>query len=163
MKKINVNYLIYTAIIVGGIVIDQLTKLLATKFLEPVSTVPIIKDALHLTYVMNRGAAFGMLSNHRWVFMIISTVAILGMGIYLYLGKAQNRLYGISLAMIISGGIGNMIDRVALGYVVDFIDFRLINFAVFNGADSFVCVGAALLILALVIDVINEQKAKKKQ
>ena len=163
MKKINIKHLIYTAIIVGGIVLDQLTKLLATKFLEPVGTFPIITDALHLTYVMNKGAAFGMLSNHRWVFMIISTAAIIGMGIFLFLGKEQNRLYGISLAMIISGGIGNMIDRVALGYVVDFIDFRLINFAVFNGADSFVCVGAALLILALILDIINEQKAKNKQ
>ena len=136
MKKNNIKYLIYTAIIVGGIIIDQLTKLLATKFLEPIDSVPIIKNALHLTYVMNKGAAFGMLANHRWIFMIISTAAIIGMGIYLYLGKAQNRLYEISRAMIISGGIGNMIDRVALGYVVDFIDFRLINFAVFNSSST---------------------------
>lgn len=162
MKKINLKYLIYTSIIIGGIVIDQLTKLLATKFLMPIDTLPIIKDALHLTYVMNKGAAFGMLSNHRWVFMIISTAAIIALAVYLFLGKAQNRLYEISIAMIISGGIGNMIDRVALGYVVDFIDFRLINFAVFNGADSFVCVGAGLLILALVLDIIKESKAKKQ-
>ena len=64
--------------------------------------------------------------------------------------------------MIISGGIGNMIDRLMLGYVVDFIDFRLINFAVFNGADSFVCVGAGLLILALIKDIVDESKAKKQ-
>ena len=64
--------------------------------------------------------------------------------------------------MIISGGVGNMIDRLMLGYVVDFIDFRLINFAVFNGADSFVCVGAGLLILALIKDIIDEAKAKKR-
>jgi signal peptidase II len=63
--------------------------------------------------------------------------------------------------MVVSGGIGNMIDRLALGYVVDFIDFRLINFAVFNGADSFVCVGAGLLVLALVREMIEESKAKK--
>lgn len=162
MKKQYLKYILYSAIIVGGIVIDQITKLLATKLLEPIDTVPIIKDALHLTYVMNKGAAFGMLSEHRWVFMTISTVAIIGLLAYLYMGKAQNKLYEISIAMIISGGIGNMFDRIGLGYVVDFIDFRLINFAVFNGADSFVCVGAGLLVLALVLDVINESKAKKK-
>ena len=102
-----------------------------------------------------------MFKDQRWVFMITSTVMILALFIYLYLGFAENKLYEISMAMIISGGIGNMIDRLVLGYVIDFIDFRLINFAVFNGADSFVCVGACLLILALVRDIINESKKKK--
>jgi signal peptidase II len=64
--------------------------------------------------------------------------------------------------MLISGGIGNMIDRATLHYVVDFIDFRLINFAVFNGADSFVCVGAGLLILALILEMKEEAKAEKE-
>ena len=86
---------------------------------------------------------------------------ILALSVYLILGYAQNALYASSVCLIISGGIGNMIDRLALGYVVDFIDFRLINFAVFNVADTFVCVGAGLLILALVIDLIKEAKAKK--
>jgi signal peptidase II len=63
--------------------------------------------------------------------------------------------------MIVSGGIGNMIDRTVLGYVIDMIDFTLINFAVFNGADSFVCVGAGILILALILDIIKETKEKK--
>ena len=92
--------------------------------------------------------------------MIVSAVAITTMLAYLYFGHATSRLYEISLAMVISGGIGNMIDRVALGYVVDFIDFRLINFAVFNGADSFVCVGAGLLILALILEIFEETKSK---
>ena len=87
---------------------------------------------------------------------------IVCLSVYLYGGFSQNKLYTASVLLIISGGIGNMIDRLALGYVVDFIDFRLINFAVFNGADSFVCIGAALLILALIIDIINEQKMKKQ-
>jgi signal peptidase II len=65
--------------------------------------------------------------------------------------------------MIISGGIGNMIDRVALGYVVDFIDFRLINFAVFNGADSFVCVGAGIMILALILEMRREATSEKEK
>ena len=160
------TYLTYTAIILLTVGLDQLTKLLAAKYLTKVATVPIIEGVIHLTYLENRGAAFGMLQNHRWVFMLISTVTIIGLLIYLYLGKAPNRLYGVSLAMIIGGGIGNMIDRTAFGYVVDFIDFRLINFAVFNGADSFVCVGAGILVLAMLLDIKKEaqlEKVKKEQ
>ena len=127
----------------------------------PIKTHPIIEGVIHLTYHENRGAAFGILSEHRWVFLSVSTVMIVGLLIYLYMGKCENMLYGVSISMIIGGGIGNMIDRLALGYVVDFIDFRLINFAIFNGADSFVCVGAGLLILALVIDIIKEGKTAK--
>lgn len=162
MKKLSLKkYLFFSAIIALGILIDQISKLLAVKFLEPIDTLPIIKNVIHLTYVENRGAAFGMLANSRWVFMSISTVAILAMLVFLYAGFAQNLLYEISVAMIIAGGIGNMIDRTVLGYVVDMIDFRLIDFAVFNGADSLVCVGAGILILALLLDIAKESKAVK--
>jgi signal peptidase II len=149
-------------LIIGSIGLDQLTKLLSVRLLKPLGSVPIIKGVLHLTYLENEGAAFGMLSDHRWVFMTVSTVAILLMAGYLYMGYSQNKLYGISLSLIVSGGIGNMIDRIALGYVVDFIDFCLIDFAIFNGADSFVCIGAGMLILALVLDVIKEARNVKK-
>lgn len=145
------DYLMYTAVIIGGILLDQLTKVLAEVFLKSNGTFPIIKNALHLTYVENRGAAFGMLADSRWLFMVVSTVAILAFGAYLYLGHAESTLSAVALAMMTSGGIGNMIDRIFRGYVIDFIDFRLINFAVFNGADSLVCVGAGLLILSLLL------------
>ena len=155
-KRTPLEYVIYSSIIVVGVLLDQLTKLLSVKFLMPLHTVPIIKDVLHLTYIENTGAAFGMLKDHRWIFIVTSTVTIVAILLYLYLGHAESMLYGISLSMICSGGIGNMIDRLALGYVVDFIDFRLINFAVFNGADSFVTVGAGILILALILDMKKE-------
>lgn len=160
-KKSKIDYILYTAIILGGILLDQITKLLASTYLKVVDTVPIIEGVLHLTYAENTGAAFGMLKDHRWVFLSISTVAIIGMGLYLYLFKSESRLYDVAIAMIVSGGMGNMFDRLGLGYVVDFIDFRLINFAVFNGADSFVCVGSGLLILALILDLVKESKEKK--
>lgn len=139
--------LFWILITVGVVVLDQFTKWLAVEYLIPIGTVPIIKDALHLTYVENPGAAFGMMQNSRWIFLLVSTVAIIAIIIYLIKFAPKNKLALLSLAFILGGGIGNMIDRVALGYVVDFIDFRLINFAVFNVADSFVCVGAALLII----------------
>ena len=160
-KKDARTYLFYSTVIAIGILLDQLTKWLSVAFLTKVETCPIIKNVIHLTYVENRGAAFGMFKESRWVFMLTSVVMIVGLSLYLYLGFAENKLYEISMAMIISGGIGNMIDRIILGYVIDFIDFRLINFAVFNGADSFVCIGAGLLILALVKDIIAESKIKK--
>lgn len=162
MKKIGLfDYILSSLIILSGIGIDQLTKFLAVKFLAPIDTCPLISGVLHLTYVENRGAAFGMLADQRWIFIVISAVAIVLFGALLFSGKLPNRLYTVAAAMIVSGGIGNMIDRLALGYVVDFIDFRLINFAVFNGADSFVCVGAGILILALILDIIDEKKKKQ--
>ena len=162
MKKLSIfEYVLYSAIIACGIGLDQLTKLIAIKHLKPIATFPIIEDVFHFTFTTNDGMAFGMLDNQRWIFLTISTITIVLMGIILYTGRLSNKLYTVSVSMIISGGIGNMIDRIALGYVVDFIDFRLINFAVFNGADSFVCVGAGLLVLALVREMLEESKAKK--
>lgn len=159
-KKRAVDYICYSAIIAIGILLDQLTKFLVVKFIPHESSVPLIRDILHLTHIRNRGAAFGMLDDKRWIFIILSTVAIIGISLYLYFGHAQNKLYGVSLALIVSGGIGNMIDRIALGYVIDFIDFRAFDFWkwIFNGADSFVCIGAGLLILALILDIVKEYK-----
>lgn len=162
-KKRPIDYILYSAVIIGGVVIDQLSKWLCVEFLKPKGSVPIIKDVIHLTYVENRGMAFGLMADARWVFMVTSVIMIVAMGLYLYLGMCENKLYWISVAMVVSGGIGNMIDRIALGYVVDFIDFTLIDFAVFNGADSFVCVGAGMLVLALVLDIVREAKEKKSE
>lgn len=155
-------YIISTLVIVFGVVLDQLTKFLATEFLKPVGDVPLIKGFLHLTYHTNRGMAFGLLENQRWIFITISTIAILAFMLYLYLGYAEGTLYSVAISLVISGGIGNMIDRVALGAVVDFINFEIIHFPVFNGADSFVCIGAGLLILAMIKDIKKEMQASKK-
>ena len=171
-KKTLIEYIIYSAIILGGIFIDQLTKWLVHEFMILKQSIPLIQDFLHITYATNDGAAFGMMDgpNQRWIFIVVSSIAIIAFLAYLYLGHAENMLYGVSIAMVISGGIGNMIDRLGFGFyvnpdgmgeVVDFIDFCGIWNAVFNGADSFVCVGAGLLILALVIDIVKESKAEK--
>ena len=128
--------------------------------LAPIGSVDIIPDVFRFTYVENRGAAFGSFDESRWVFMIASTVLIIGLAIYLFKFRPQSKLACVSMSMIIGGGIGNMIDRIRLGYVIDFIDFRLIDFAVFNGADSFVCVGAGILILALILDIVKESRKR---
>ena len=160
----NKRSLIHTAIIAAVIALDQLTKFLAVEHLKPIDTFPIIPDALHLTYVTNYGAAFGMLADHRWVFLVISTVAIVLMAAYLYYKRDEHPLLGVAVSFIIGGGIGNMIDRTLMGYVVDFVDFRLINFAVFNVADIFVCVGCGLMFLWLFkfAEFDDEKKPEKK-
>ena len=134
-------------------------------YLKPVGSVPIIEDALHLTYAENTGAAFSMFDepDERWIFMSISTVAIVALLVYFFVRKPTDKWECLSLAFIIGGGIGNMIDRFLLGYVVDMIDFCLIDFAVFNVADSFVCIGAGLLMLTLIRGVIREAREEKQK
>lgn len=154
--------IVLIAVILGSVGLDQLTKLLVVTHLKPIGAVPLWENVLHLTYVENRGAAFGMLSNHRWVFMLFSSVAIVGLSVYLFRFCRESRWVRVALAMIVGGGIGNMIDRIALGYVVDFIDFTLINFAVFNVADSFVSVGAVILVVYYLRAAILEWRAEKR-
>ena len=156
---------ILLAIIFGSVALDQFTKYLTVTYLQPegaAGSIHLWEDVLHLTYVKNPGAAWGMLADHRWVFMTFSTVAIIGLGIYLFGFSKDQKWAKISLAMIIGGGIGNMIDRIWLGYVVDFIDFTLINFPVFNVADSFVTVGAGMLMAYLIRDFILEIRASNQ-
>jgi signal peptidase II len=119
---------------------------------------PIIKDVFHLTYVENRGAAFGIFQNSQLLFVVIAVAATV-VGIY-YLHKHKVHIIGkISIVLIISGAIGNMIDRVRIGYVVDFFDFRFIWQYVFNVADIYVVVGTILLcVYLLFIDGKNDTK-----
>ncbi len=154
---------IWIAVIIGSIFLDQLTKYLTILYLKPMGTFPILEDILHLTYVENTGAAFGMMKDpdRRWIFMTVSVIGILALIVYMIFKKTSSKLENLALAFIIGGGIGNMIDRTVLGYVVDMIDFRVINFAVFNVADSFVCVGAGLMILWVIRSMIDEMRAEK--
>lgn len=155
--------IVLIAIIAGIICLDQVTKWLAVVFLQGEASFPLWREVLHFTYAENTGMAFGMLKEHRWVFMVFSTLAIIGLAIYLFRYRPEGRWMQISMAFIIGGGIGNMIDRIFLGYVVDFIDFTLIDFAIFNVADSFVCVGAGIMIVLLLVELVNEIKLERAQ
>lgn len=148
-------------IIVVSIVFDQITKILAKNSLCNADDVVAIPHILGFTYVENRGAAFGIFANSRWVFMIFSTIAI-GVMIYLlYKLKKQHMLLLVSLSMLIGGGIGNMIDRIFRGYVVDFFEFLFMDFAVFNVADCFVTIGAVLLAFYLLF-MYDDKEEKSK-
>ena len=167
IKRSVKEYVIYAAVTVIGIILDQLTKLLAALYLKGGDAVTVIPGVVQLRYVENRGAAFGMLDNAPWIFNTVSIIAIAAMVAFLFSGHAESKLSGIALSMMISGGIGNMIDRIRFRYVVDMIyldmfDFTGIN-TIFNGADSFVCIGAGLLILALILEMKEEIKREKSK
>ena len=143
----NMIYVILALFILGA---DIATKILAKTYLSGAPSIPLIDDVFHLTYVENRGAAFGILQDGRIFFIIIAVVmAVVIIGV---LRKYKNRsaMLNLGLSFLCAGALGNTIDRVMQGYVVDFFDFRLINFPVFNIADIFVCLGAALLAMFFV-------------
>ncbi|MFC1675266.1 signal peptidase II [Candidatus Omnitrophota bacterium] len=130
------------AIIVGSILLlDQVTKSLALKNLALGKSLPVIKGILHLTLVTNQGAAFGIFKGQSHLFIISALVAAIL--IISLLKKNKCRLTGISFSLILAGALGNLIDRIYLGFVVDFIDLRF--WPVFNLADSSITIGAVLL------------------
>ena len=140
----------YILTIIALIVIDQISKYLALNNLANIGSIPIIENIFHLTYVENRGAAFGMFQNNQIVFIIVAVVASI-VGLYYIYKKKLNLLGNISIVLIISGAIGNLIDRVRLGFVVDYFDFRFIWDYVFNVADIFVVVGTILLCIYIIV------------
>ena len=132
------------------VLIDQLTKLLVINTIKGVETLPLINNVFHLTYWENRGAAFGILQNQRVFFIILTVLIVLAVVIFMVVKKPKSLMLNTSLTLLMGGAIGNFIDRAVKGYVVDFLDFRLINFPIFNAADCFVVVGAVLLAVYLI-------------
>ena len=129
------------------VVLDQLSKYFTQVYLSPIGTsFPLWEGVFHLTNIHNTGAAFGMLSGGRWIFIVISALA--SAAIIWLLVKHRSRMHTllrITLSLILAGAVGNLIDRTLLGYVRDMLDFRFVQFAIFNVADSAVTVGATLL------------------
>jgi len=123
--------------------LDQLTKFYFAKNLFLNQSVPVIKGFFHLTLVHNRGAAFGILKNQIPLFIVTSLFAIILIFVHLKKYKTSYSLYSLSLSLILAGAVGNFIDRVSFGYVIDFLDFRI--WPVFNVADSAITIGAILL------------------
>lgn len=145
-------------IAIGFIFLDQLSKWLAVIFLQGNAPIRAIPYLFNLTFTTNTGAAWGMLSDKRWIFLVVSSIAILALLLFILIKRPREKLLCWSLTLLLAGGIGNMIDRVLLGYVVDFIEFGFVEFPVFNVADSCVSIGAVLLILYMVISIIKENK-----
>ncbi len=136
----------YPFLIAGLVVIiDQITKAQAVANLKVGESHPIINKFFYLTLVQNTGAAFGLFKNQAAFFVVISIIAIIFIAFFLRKNKTGLNL---PLALILGGAIGNLIDRLRFGYVVDFLDFRV--WPVFNFADSCISVGAFLLFLLII-------------
>lgn len=144
--------MIYEIIIAILIAIDQVIKVRVLNGLKTVGTIPIINDVFHLTYVENRGAAFGMLKNQQYFLALVALIAtIIALG-YLHKNRERINIVGkASIIMIVAGAIGNLIDRIRLGFVVDYFDFRIIWQYVFNFADILIVCGTILLCIYVIL------------
>lgn len=133
------------------ILADQLTKYIAVVHLKDKPAIPIIPDVLELSYLENRGAAFGMLQNQKifFVFVAVIILAVIGYVLFKMPEKKKYTMLHVLLVLIASGAVGNLIDRLRLDYVVDFISFVLIHFPIFNVADIYVTVATTILVVLL--------------
>lgn len=130
---------------------DQFTKYLAASRLAGRSGLSVVSGVFELFYLENRGAAFGMLTNRQWFFVVIAAVMSLA-AVFVYLRLPADRHYRflrMICVLVLSGAVGNMLDRLIRRYVIDFLYFSAIDFPVFNVADCYVCIGAGLAVLAL--------------
>ncbi|MDF2884603.1 MAG: lspA [Clostridiaceae bacterium] len=142
-------------IFVASIAIDQITKLWAVNVLKNGGSIKIIGDFLRFTYAENKGAAFSILQNQRVFFIIITIIMLIVLAYIYFKTKNISKMSKLSIAMIAGGAIGNFIDRVRLGYVIDLIDVRFgnfYNFPIFNVADSFVVCGTILMIILILFN-----------
>ena len=134
------------------IVIDQVSKIFVDKYMIFGDSLPIIENFFHITYVQNRGIAFGIFQGKVDVISVATIIAIIGIIVYFFKNvKKSNFFEKMAYIFIISGAIGNMMDRLLRGYVVDMIDFRGIWSFVFNIADIYINLGVILLLLDLLL------------
>lgn len=154
---------LFAAIAISGLIADQLTKLYIDRSMRLFESIPVMDNFFHITYVRNKGAAFSFLANTSWrlpFFISISLVAAIVILVAFAKLRDDQKLAQVSLAMIFSGAVGNLIDRLRMGEVIDFLDVHWYqhHWPAFNVADSLICVGVFLL----AIDMLLEEKRQKK-
>ncbi|WP_019120627.1 signal peptidase II [Brevibacillus massiliensis] len=150
--------MLYYVIALIVIALDQATKYAVVKKMALGESIPLIPGVFHLTSHRNMGAAFGILQNQRWLFVVITLVVVAGIIVTLYRIGRKLPVTSLGLALVLGGAIGNFIDRVSTGQVVDFLDFTLINFPIFNVADSAITIGVVLLLW----DVLTESRRNRR-
>lgn len=139
---------------------DQLSKLAVVRFMSEGETIPLWEGVFHLTSHRNRGAAFGILQDQRWFFIAVTIVVIIGIIYYLQTVKNLTSRMAIALSLILGGALGNFVDRLMTGEVVDFLDFRLINYPIFNIADSAIVIGVGIFILDMILESGKQSKVQ---
>lgn len=150
--------MLWTFLILFIVVLDQVTKYLVNKYIEFGSGISIIEGFFYLVHWRNKGAAWGIFQNGRYFFMAITVVAIIVMLHLIY--KSKDTFFKLSISLVMGGALGNFIDRVRIGSVIDFLDFHFWNyhFPTFNVADSFIVVGTIMLIYYIIFRYNEEKK-----
>jgi len=134
------------------VILDRISKILTVEFLKGNKSITLIEKVIGLTYETNTGASFGIMKNQKW-FLILLPIIMIGVCLYFLIAKkVKSKWAMVSLAFIIGGGIGNLYDRIFYGYVVDMFEFKFMDFAIFNVADTFITIGCVILALVILFD-----------
>lgn len=133
------------------LLVDQISKILVIKLLDITSSIELIKNFFYLTYIHNNGAAFNILTGQRIFLILIAIVILIVFFNYLRKTKVEGKIEKLAFSLVIGGSLGNLLDRILRGYVIDFIDIKIFkyNFPVFNLADTFIVIGVFLLLIIL--------------
>lgn len=152
--------MVYFLIALIVFLIDQGTKYLIASRLELAEQIPVIKDFFIITSHRNRGAAFGILQGQQWFFIVITVIVVAGIVWYLNKTRKTRKLLPTALALVLGGAVGNFLDRILNGEVVDFLMFNFgsYTFPIFNVADSCIVIGVGLIILDTLLEVKGEQE-----
>lgn len=159
-----VSYILAAITGVIVLVVDQFTKVFVSNNFEMAKSYKFLPGIIDITYIHNDGAAWGMLGGYTWLLLSITIVVMLACIALLLKWGLRDKLIFWSAMLVLSGGVGNMIDRIFRGgNVIDFLHFEFWpTFPVFNVADCAICVGAGLIILSLFKSIIDEQKQKSR-
>ncbi len=147
------------------LVADLVSKEYVSKFLQGIDglSFTLLDGFMDLTYTENTGAGFGIFKDNTTALIVVTAIVMAGVLVYLIMAQKQNQWLRVSLIFVLGGGIGNLVDRIALGHVRDFFEFTFMDFAIFNVADVFVTVGAFMLVIVLIIMLVQEGRASKKK
>lgn len=140
------------------IVADQVSKYFVSVYLKPVGTITVVKNFLSLSYLENTGISFGLLPNKRWLFVILTILIVIALLVMLFKYKKHDFLSYAILTLLIAGGVGNLIDRIRLAYVIDFIKVEFFGY-IFNLADCFVVVGAFLFVIYIIMMEVKSKRS----
>lgn len=152
----------YAILTVLLVILDQSVKYLIRANISLGQSIPFIPRVMDLTYVQNTGAAFSILRQHTWLLTLTSAVVVAAMCWLIVKGFFKNRLGMWSAALVLAGGVGNLIDRTAFGYVTDMFKTTFISFAVFNVADCCITIGVPLLFLYVMLYVGKDEKTEEE-
>lgn len=144
------------------VALDQIIKLLVVNYLEPIGSYPLIDGFIQLNYAENTGAAFGSFDRYTTLLSVFTFLAVVIGIVLLMLKKIKFGVEYVCVAIIIAGGLGNLVDRVFRGFVIDYIEPLFINFAVFNFADILVTCSSTVLIFWMIFDIYRDSKKEKR-